>query len=551
MKARRTRNPIVQGGPDPDPDPRDRSPARPCEPDDAMTVPPSPSRRPADAAPVVLHPDLPTRAGFDSDHPLASGLVGRDGPAISHLGDLEALLPQGGAVPVVIASDATGPWLLAMLAALAERRPEGASGLRGALCNDAIGMCHGPAAPAWSPEAALDLAADTLSWSRRALPQMRGARLRVSAPVDGDVVAPLVNALQSGLALLAATARRERPQHLLAAAGGIEFVMPGDTPGDHAAGACLAQLWQALLAERHGAVFAPREDLVLYLAETGPGFSETHPPEPHILRAALERREAKGSPEPCFAPLPCGTPSRRSAQETANEAETDRRAALARWRQERDGNAVQKSLLALREAAKRGINVMGPSVACAKAGVTTGEWTAVLTAALSTRRRSDPIAPAPPPADLAPARERLAQAAQGLARPVTLMLVRLGLDARPWIEHPVFRTAKDCGIDLRDPGARLSPAEITDAVLRERPHALLFCLGSEQSIQMTSATLASLRNAGLGSIPAQGYIAFDGDEVGAKELRDVMTLRNFAKTTAYELLEDVARLIVSRKSTAK
>ena len=513
-----------------------------------MTVPPSPPRRPEDATPLVLRPDLPTRAGFDSDHPLAMGAVGRDGPAISHLGDLAALLPKEASVPVVIASDATGPWILAMLAAWAERRPEGASALQGALCNDAIRICQGPASPAWSAEAALDLAADTLSWSRRALPQMRGARLPVAAPMDGDPVLPPAMALQSGLALLAATSRRERPQHLFAAAEGIEFVMPGDTLGDRAAGAYLAQLWHALLTERYGAGFAPREDLVLYSDEKGPGFAGISPPEIDVLRATLARREAEGTFTCDHGPLQIAPPS--PATDTAGEAGPERNAALARWRQERDGNAVQKSLLALREAAKRGINVMGPSVACAKAGVTTGEWAAVLAAALPARSRPVSHAQPMPPADLALAQARLQQAAQGLARPVTLLLVRPGLDGRPWIEHPVFRAAKDCGVDIRDPGARLSPATITQAVSRERPHVLIFCLASTQSAQMTTSILVDLQKAGFGSIPVLGFIASGEEWLGLEEFAGSMTLRNIGETTAPALLDDLANLIISRRSAS-
>jgi len=74
--------------------------------------------RPSDAAVLTLRPDLPSRAGFDSDHPLAKGMAAVDGPALSHLGDLAALLPNGDAGPVEIMSDATGPWMLAMLVAL-------------------------------------------------------------------------------------------------------------------------------------------------------------------------------------------------------------------------------------------------------------------------------------------------------------------------------------------------------------------------------------------------------------------------------------------------
>src|SRR6185295_16576610 len=51
---------------------------------------------------------------------------------------------------------------------------------------------------------------------------------------------------------------------------------------------------------------------------------------------------------------------------------------LAAWRSTRDAKAVKKALAGLERAAREGSNVMEPSIACAKAGVTTGEWGATL-----------------------------------------------------------------------------------------------------------------------------------------------------------------------------
>ena len=55
-------------------------------------------------------------------------------------------------------------------------------------------------------------------------------------------------------------------------------------------------------------------------------------------------------------------------------AETDQVARLAAWRSARDAGAVATALQALRKAASSGANIMPASIACAKAGVTTGEW---------------------------------------------------------------------------------------------------------------------------------------------------------------------------------
>lgn len=514
-----------------------------------MTDPRPTPIRPEDAVPVTLRPDLPTRAGIDADHPLARGLVEGDGPAISHLGDLAALLP-GPARMVEIDSDATGPWLLAMLAALAERRAVPTAELRGALCNDPIANAHGAAAPVWSTGAAVDLAADTLSWSRRVFPEFFGARLRISAA--GELSEAMAAALRSALSLLAATARREKLPHLRAAAQGIEFVMPGDTARHRAAGSALAALWRDLLEERHGPGFARRDDLVLYRPAAPQGDAcrarDETVPCAETLRAALERAET------AEAPVPAAPMERAGA---TGEAEVATRvAALARWRRDRDGNAVQKSLLALREAAKRGINVMGPSVACAKAGVTTGEWAAAMAAALpaaAPRGLSEADTGAdtvPDGPKMAAVRERLALSARGLARPITLLVAQPGLDARLSPARPLLRAARACGVDLRDPGPRGLPPRIVDAVLDERPHALCFCLVSRQSAEMTLDVLDELHQAGFGSIPALGLVDFEISPTVEQQLQDRMMLRNARDLPVPDFLNDVATLVSLRKKVS-
>ncbi|EYD70671.1 hypothetical protein Lokhon_02312 [Limimaricola hongkongensis DSM 17492] len=517
----------------------------------AMTDPrPMPIRR-DDAVPVRLRPDLPTRAGVDADHPLARGLVEGSGPAISHLGDLAALLPEE-AREIEIDSDATGPWMLAMLAALAERRGVPTPELRGALCNDPIASAFGAAAPAWSTGAAVDLAADALSWSGRVFPGLCGARLQVAATGDLTTAMAMAMALRSALALLAATARRDKIPHLRAAAQGIEFLLPGDTARHRAAGSTLAALWRQLLEERHGPGFARRDDLVAYRPATPRKKATAACDEPApcaaTLRAALERIEAADAQGP--------VPARSRSRATDPARAAARMAELARWRRERDGNAVQKSLLALREAAKRGINVMGPSVACAKAGVTTGEWAAAMAAALPAAEPrglfgvKTATCLQPESAELMAVRDRLAQAARGFARPITLLVAQPGLDARLAPALPLLGAARACGVELRDPGPRALPNRIADAVLHDRPHALCFCLVSRQSAEMALDTLNVLDQAGFGTVPALGLADFEIAPKFERQLRERMTLRNTGDILVHDFLDDVASLVsLQRKAS--
>ncbi len=84
--------------------------------------------------------DLPTQTGYDSDHPLADGEVGKVGVPICHLGDMRRLFES---IPIErmntsMTINATAPWLLALYIALAEERNLDVSDLKGTIQNDII-----------------------------------------------------------------------------------------------------------------------------------------------------------------------------------------------------------------------------------------------------------------------------------------------------------------------------------------------------------------------------------------------------------------------------
>src|SRR5262245_15687655 len=84
--------------------------------------------------------DLPTQTGYDADHPLAKGEVGKVGVPIGHLGDMEALFAE---IPLArmntsMTINATAPWLLALYIAAAERQGASRKDLAGTVQNDIV-----------------------------------------------------------------------------------------------------------------------------------------------------------------------------------------------------------------------------------------------------------------------------------------------------------------------------------------------------------------------------------------------------------------------------
>ena len=84
--------------------------------------------------------DLPTQTGYDSDHDLARGEVGKVGVPVGHLGDMRALF-EG--IPLErmntsMTINATAPWLLALYVAVAEEQGADVAALQGTVQNDII-----------------------------------------------------------------------------------------------------------------------------------------------------------------------------------------------------------------------------------------------------------------------------------------------------------------------------------------------------------------------------------------------------------------------------
>src|SRR5881409_1109800 len=84
--------------------------------------------------------DLPTQTGYDSDHPAASGEVGKVGVPICHLGDMRALFAEIplGTMNTSMTINATAAWLLALYVALADEQGVERARLQGTTQNDII-----------------------------------------------------------------------------------------------------------------------------------------------------------------------------------------------------------------------------------------------------------------------------------------------------------------------------------------------------------------------------------------------------------------------------
>jgi methylmalonyl-CoA mutase N-terminal domain/subunit len=123
--------------------------------------------------------DLPTQMGYDSDHPLALGEVGKVGVAIDTLADMERLfegVPLQEIRQIRTTANAIGPIWLAMVVALGERRGFDPAQIRILIQNDVLKEYIARGTFIYPPQPAVRLVADTIEYCSRHLPSWTRSR---------------------------------------------------------------------------------------------------------------------------------------------------------------------------------------------------------------------------------------------------------------------------------------------------------------------------------------------------------------------------------------
>src|SRR4029077_10402280 len=139
-------------------------------------------------------------------------------------------------------------------------------------------------------------------------------------------------------------------------------------------------------------------------------------------------------------------------------------AALQAWRQRRNDKDVRQALVDLKSAAAEGRNIMEPSIAAAKAGVTTGEWGQVLREVFGEYRAPTGIG-AKRQTDMArleQVRHLVDEVSDKLGRRLTFVVGKPGLDGHSNGAEQIAVRATDVGMEVVYDGIRLTPAQIVE-----------------------------------------------------------------------------------------
>ncbi len=558
--------------------------------------------------------DLPTQTGYDSDHILARGEVGKVGVPISHIGDMRALFAD---IPLdqmntSMTINAPAPWLLALYVAVAEEQGADISALQGTVQNDIIKEYLSRGTYMLPPKPSLKLIGDVAEYCYTNVPKWNPMNV-CSYHLQEAGATPeqeLAYALATACAVLDQVKGQVPAEDFPKVVARISFFVNAGIRfvTEMCKMRAFVDLWDEICRDRYG-VDDPKLRRFRYGVQVNSlGLTEPQP-ENNVYRILIEMlavtlskkararavqlpawNEALGLPRPWdqqwsmrmqqimafetdlleYEDLFDGNPAvdakvealKMAAMEELHriddmggavasieymksrlvEANADRVGRIERgetvvvgvnkfteteespltagdggimvvdpkveneqierlvvWRAERDGASVEAALGALRSAAKEGRNIMEPSIACAKSGVTTGEWGAVMRDVFGEFRAPTGVSKAV--SNSAEGLDDLRTAVSGLSdqlgRQVKFVVGKPGLDGHSNGAEQIAVRARDAGMDVVYEGIRLTPEEIVAAARDEDAHVIGLSILSGSHLPLVRDVVDRLRAEGL------------------------------------------------------
>ncbi|MBO6583998.1 MAG: protein meaA [Hyphomonas sp.] len=177
---------------------------------------------------------------------------------------------------------------------------------------------------------------------------------------------------------------------------------------------------------------------------------------------------------------------------------------LKEWRSKRDASAVENALAALKQAAQDGTNIMEPSIACAKAGVTTGEWGTAMRDVFGEFRAPTGVAmviKTDGEEHAAAVRKDVERVSEALGRQLTYVLGKPGLDGHSNGAEQIAARGREVGMNVVYEGIRFTPSEIAAQAKEANAHVVGLSILSGSHLDLVRETIAELRAVGLGDVP--------------------------------------------------
>ncbi len=608
--------------------------------------------------------DLPTQTGYDADHPLARGEVGKVGVSICHLGDMRALFYQIplGTMNTSMTINATAAWLLALYIAVAEEQGVSRRDLTGTTQNDIIKEYLSRGTYVFPPGPSMRLTRDVILFTTRELPKWNPMNVCSNHLQEAGAtpVQELAFALATAIAVLDAV---KASSDLNAAqfgevVGRISFFVNAGMRfiTELCKMRAFAELWDEITAEHYG-VPDVKQRLFRYGVQVNSlGLTEQQP-ENNVYRILIEMlavtlskttraravqlpawNEALGLPRPWdqqwslrmqqvlayetdlldYGDIFAGSTEietrvaalkREAREELATilrmggavaavensymksqlvesnarrleaiergeqvvvgvnrftetepsplavgegsiltvppEVEAGQVAGLRAWRAARNAAAVEAALVDLRRAAEAGRNIMEPSIACAKAGVTTGEWGEVLRQSFGEYRAPTGVSHAGRNdcQGIDDLRAEVERVTRKLGRRPKILVGKPGLDGHSNGAEQVAVRARDAGMDVVYDGIRMTPAELVDAARDKDVHVVGLSILSGSHMPLINDVVSRLRAAGLDDVPVVVGGIIPPDDAAALKKSGVAAVYTPKDFELNRIMSDVLRIL--------
>ena len=615
--------------------------------------------------------DLPTQTGYDSDHELAKGEVGKVGVPVSHLGDMRVLLDG---IPLdqmntSMTINATAAWLLALYVAVADETGAPRGKLTGTIQNDIIKEYLSRGTYVFPPEPSLRLIKDTIVFSYREVPKWNPTNVCSYHLQEAGAtpVQELSYALATAIAVLdTVKASGEVPEAEFGeVVGRVSFFVNAGLRfiTEICKMRAFCELWDEIARDRYGVADEKHRRFRYGVQVNSLGLTEPQP-ENNVYRILIEMlavtlsknararavqlpawNEALGLPRPWDqqwslrmqqimayetdlleygdifdgsaeiarkvaalkeeakaelaaiermggaiaaidymkrrlvesnsarlrqietgdqivvgvnrwtetepSPLTTGDGA-IMVVDPAVEAEQVER--LKAWRAARDAKAVKKALADLEGAAREGRNIMESSIACAKAGVTTGEWGTTLRRVFGEYRAPTGVAQAAPERaggnGLDGVRASVEAASARLGRRIKFLVGKPGLDGHSNGAEQIAVRARDVGMEVVYEGIRLTPTQIVRAAVDESVHVVGLSILSGSHLPLVREVMDRMRQEGLADVPVVvGGIIPPEDAVKLKGfgVAAVYTPKDFQLN---DIMADIVRLVDAEEKAA-
>jgi len=202
--------------------------------------------------------------------------------------------------------------------------------------------------------------------------------------------------------------------------------------------------------------------------------------------------------------------------------------AVREWREGRNHDAVDEALRGLRDAAKTDANLVPATLACARVGVTTGEWAGALREVFGEYRAPTGVSGAvgagagggagagagagEAGASIAAVREEVRRTGEELGSRLRMLVGKPGLDGHSNGAEQIAVRARDVGFEVVYHGIRLTPAQIVAAAVEEDVHVVGLSILSGSHRDVVPDVLAGLKTAGSDVPVIVGGIIPEADE---------------------------------------